>query len=94
MDWDEIAKNQSVKRAFAEYTLDLSSEPLVFTMLLRLHGKYVIYDDYLKKFINMTANTYVEDLTKNPFNKTYSNYRGWRLCNEKDYKRLGEDSYI
>ena len=42
----------------------------------------------------MTANTYVEDLTKKPFNKTYSNYKGWGLCDYKDYKRLGEEDYI
>ena len=62
--------------------------------MLRLHGKYVLYDDVLKTYINMTANTYVEDLTKKPFNKTYSNHRGWRLCDYKDYLRLGEENYI
>jgi hypothetical protein len=80
MDWDKLANNQSVKRAFAEYTYDLSAKPVLLTIMLRLHGKYVFYDDSLKKYINMTANTYVEDLTKKPFKKTYSNYKGWRLC--------------
>ena len=94
MDWDELAKNQSVKRSFAEFSLDLSKQPVVLTILLRLHGKYVIYDDEMKRYINMTANTYVEDLTKKPFDKTYSNYRGWRLCDYKDYLRLGEETYI
>jgi hypothetical protein len=62
--------------------------------MLRLNGRYVLYDEVMKTYINMTANTYVEDLTKKPFNKIYSNYRGWRLCDYKDYKRLGEEDYI
>ena len=64
MDWDAIAKNQSVKRSFAEFSLDLSKQPIVLTVLIRSNGKYILYDDFLKKYINMTANTYVEDLAK------------------------------
>jgi hypothetical protein len=48
----------------------------------------------MKTYINMTANTYVEDLTKKPFDRIYSNYKGWRLCDFKDYLRVGEETYI
>jgi hypothetical protein len=62
--------------------------------MLRSYGKYVFYDDDMKRYINMTTNTYVEDLTKKPFTRTYSNYKKWRLCDYKDYLKVGEDTYI
>ena len=94
MDWDELAKNQSVKRNFAEFSLNLKNQPVVFTIMLRSNGKYVFYDDVMKTYINMTTNTYVEDLTKKPFDRTYSNYKEWKLCDYKDYLRLKEEGYI
>ena len=94
MNWEELAKNQSVKKPFAEFSLDMKTQPALLTISIRLNGKYVIYDDYMKTFINMTANTYVEDLTQKPFKRIYSNHRGWRLCDSKDYLRIGDDSYI
>jgi len=42
----------------------------------------------------MTANTYVEDLTKKPFKKVYSNYKKWKLCDYRDYLRVGDETYI
>jgi len=41
---------------------------------MRLNGRYVLYDETLKKYINITANSYIEDLTTKPFNKTKFNY--------------------
>ena len=42
----------------------------------------------------MTANSYVEDLSTKPFNKTKFNFQQYRLCNFKDYLRIGDESYI
>ena len=47
---------------------------------LRFKGSYIIYNDFVKKYINMTAFNYEEDLTSIPFKIRYQNYKKFRLC--------------
>ncbi len=47
---------------------------------LRYKGSYIIYNDFVKKYINMTAFNYEEDLTSSPFKIRYQNYKKFRLC--------------
>ena len=70
---------------FAEVRYKLLDAPFTITILLRSEGKYALYDDKMKKYINMTAYQYVEDLTTTPFNKTYSFYKEFRACKNEDY---------
>ena len=66
-----IDQNKSVFTA--ESIIDLEKEPILFTILIRYNNSYVIYDDLIKSYINITAFISTEDLMTPTFNKTISN---------------------
>ena len=59
-----------------------------------MNNRYVLYDDYLKKYINITASEYREDLMQKPFYKSYQNFKKFRLCKDEDYFRVGLNNYV
>ena len=60
---------------FAEVKFNLSNKKFLNTILIRLNDDYYVYDDYMKRYINMTSNSYSEDLTTRPFGRVYDNYK-------------------
>ncbi len=48
----------------------------------------------MKKYINMTAYQYVEDLTTQPFIQTNKFYKEFRACKNEDYERYGQKGYF
>ena len=61
---------------------------------LRYKNSYIVYNDFVKKYINMTAFNYQEDLTSSPFKIKSQNYKKFRLCSNKDYQRISQNDYI
>ena len=43
---------------FAEVRFNLSDKNFLNTILIRLNDDYYVYDDYMKRYINMTSNSY------------------------------------
>ena len=48
----------------------------------------------MKKFINMTAFLYTEDLLQQPFNFTNRFHKQFRTCRNDDYGRYGDNGYV
>ena len=42
--------------------IDLNDKKFIYSIQIRLNDTYVLYDEYLKKYINITAFQYTEDL--------------------------------
>ena len=63
-------------------------------MQLRYNNSYVVYNDLIKKYINLTAYTYTEDLTKSNFSIKKQSYTKFRLCKNEDYKKVNITKYV
>ena len=48
----------------------------------------------MKKYINMTAFLYTEDLVQQPFKFTDRFHKQFRTCRNDDYGRYGDKSYV
>lgn len=59
----------------------------MITLQIRKKDKYIVYDESLKKHLNITASSYTEELG-NKFKITRNNTKNIRLCNNTDYKRV------
>ena len=51
------------------------------------NNQYVEYDEFLKKYINMTAYMLTEDMRTTPFKRIKTNYKNFRKCLDSDYER-------
>ena len=64
------------------------------TILIRYGDRYKLYDENVKKYINMTAFTLTENQMIYPFEKKYENYKKIRTCLPKDYERVKLKGFI
>ncbi len=55
--------------------MDLEKEKFLITLQFRLNYSYVDYDNYLKKYINVTSYSYIEDQMTKPFKRMNENYK-------------------
>jgi hypothetical protein len=47
--------------SLAEKEFDLENEPFLMNFMIRYNNSYRLYDDFIKKYINMTAFTLTEN---------------------------------
>lgn len=66
----------------------MEKEPFLMTVNLKWNNSYVLYDDYIKKFINITGFISTEDKMTSPFYETSSDYKKLRLCTDDDYSKV------